>query len=101
MDQLQQVLSFIAEYVHEHWIKFVTAAAFMAVGWFWGRRRPRSEWQRKEFLHRLNVSLNILKDGKLMIRTEPPRPNSAVLPSLVAATNPWVMRAGANFSHLS
>ena len=59
----------VFEQLHDHWVKFVTAGLFMALGWFLGKRRARAEWQKKEFLGRLNVSLNTIQDGKLLIRT--------------------------------
>lgn len=66
---MNDFLSAVSDYLHDHWIKFVTAGGFMAVGWVLGKRRARSEWRKKEFLSRLNISLNVLRDGKLMIRT--------------------------------
>lgn len=52
-----------------HWAQLVTAAAFMLVGWFFGQRRAKSDWRKKEFLHRLNISLTTLSEGTLRIRT--------------------------------
>lgn len=57
------------EHFEEHWIKFVTAGLFMAVGWYFGKRRAQSEWARKEFLDRINVSLTSIDNGLLKIRT--------------------------------
>jgi len=53
----------------EHWIKFATAAGFMAVGWLIGRYRAYKNWEKREFYERLNISLNSMQDGKLVIRT--------------------------------
>lgn len=69
MQMMTQILDAALEYVHKHWIEFLTAAVFMGIGWYLGKRRARSEWRRKEFLHRLNVSLNMISDGRLLIRT--------------------------------
>lgn len=66
---MQQFFEIISDYIHEHWLKAVTAAAFMIAGWFWGKRRERAQWSKKEFLHRINISLNVINDGKLFIRT--------------------------------
>jgi len=66
---VEDILSVLSGYLHDHWIKFVTAGAFMVAGWFLGKRRARAEWRKKEFLGRLNISLNIVRDGKLLIRT--------------------------------
>jgi hypothetical protein len=65
----RQFLEVLLDYLHDHWVKFATAALFMAVGWFVGRRRARAEWRRREFFDRLNISLNALRDGTLAIRT--------------------------------
>ena len=49
--------------------KFLSAAAFTVVGWLIGRWRAAQSWKKREFFNRLNVSLNSLRDGKLLIRT--------------------------------
>ena len=66
---VNEFLKAVQDYLQDHWIKFLTAAAFMAVGWIAGKRRARSEWKRKEFLNRVNISLNVIQDGTLRIRT--------------------------------
>lgn len=66
---MPELIESLFEQFEEHWIKFVTAALFMGVGWFFGKRRAKSEWSRKEFLDRLNVSLTSIDDGTLKIRT--------------------------------
>jgi hypothetical protein len=67
--QLHQILEVISDYFHDHWVKFATAALFMAVGWFFGKRRARAEWKRREFNDRVNISLNAIREGTLVIRT--------------------------------
>lgn len=66
---MPELIDAIVEHLDDHWAKLVTAAVLMAVGWFFGRRRAKSDWQKKEFLHRLNISLNVIQDGTLRIRT--------------------------------
>jgi len=66
---LRQFFDVVSDYLHDHWVKFATAVLFMAIGWFVGRRRARAEWRRREFFDRLNISLNAVRDGTLMIRT--------------------------------
>lgn len=66
---MQELIRSLVEQFEEHWIKFVTAAVFMGIGWFFGKRRARSQWQKKEFLDRLNVSLTTISEGTLRIRT--------------------------------
>ncbi len=53
----------------DHWVKIITAAGFMIVGWFFGKRKASKDWEKREFFDRLNVSLNIIRDGKLKLRT--------------------------------
>lgn len=68
-NEMKEFLDTIAEYLHEHWIKFLVAMLFMAAGWWFGKRRAASQWKRREFLGRINFSLNTLQEGKLLIRT--------------------------------
>jgi hypothetical protein len=70
MDQrIRQFVEILLDYVHDHWMKLATALLFMAVGWFFGRRRARAEWRKREFFDRVNISLNSIRDGVLAIRT--------------------------------
>ena len=66
---LRQFLDVVSDTLHDHWVKFATAALIAAGGWLLGRRRARAEWGRREFYDRLNISLNAFRDGTLMIRT--------------------------------
>lgn len=66
---MQDVLDTLLDYLHEHWIKFITAGCLMGIGWVFGRHRARNDWQKKEFFGRLNVSLNSFQNGALLIRT--------------------------------
>lgn len=66
---MRELIETLFEYLDEHWIKVVVAAAFMGAGWFFGKRRALKEWARREFLGRVNFSLNSFHDGKLLIRT--------------------------------
>src|SRR4051812_8371867 len=65
-----QFVGIFEDIVNKNWVKVVTGLSLMALGWFLGKRRARSEWAQKSFLHRLNVSLNVLIPGEpLRIRT--------------------------------
>ncbi len=55
--------------LREHWAKVLLSLAGVAVGTLWGRWRARRQWERHEFLHRLNVSLTSIDGGWLRIRT--------------------------------
>jgi hypothetical protein len=50
-------------------VAVLSAVASFTVGRWWGRYRARKQWEAKEFLGRVIVSLNILRDGRLKIRT--------------------------------
>ncbi len=65
----REFLNVVWDTLHDHWTKFLYAALIAAVSWFLGRRRERAQWGRREFFDRLNISLNEIRDGKLMIRT--------------------------------
>lgn len=47
----------------------ITSTATFFVGRWWGRYKASRQWQKKEFLERIIVSLNIFADGYLKIRT--------------------------------
>jgi hypothetical protein len=61
-DLMQRVASGIV-------IFFGTTVASFVVGRWWGKRQARMQWEKKQFLGRINVSLNSLGDGFLKIRT--------------------------------
>lgn len=48
---------------------FVAAGLAGVVGWLIGYWRARQRWSKREFYDRLNVSLNMVSEGKLLIRT--------------------------------
>ena len=48
---------------------FATSVLSFIAGRWWGRYQARKQWQRKQFLGRIIVSLNSLADGWLKIRT--------------------------------
>lgn len=83
---MQDLIIAIFDQLEEHWAKFAVAAAFMLVGWFFGRRKERHNWEKREFLDRLNVSLNSLVDGTLRIRTVLEKPAEEVFLNKVATT---------------
>lgn len=66
---MEQILEALTDWLQDNWIKFLTGLFIMAVGWFFGWRRARVSWKEKEFLDRLNVSLNSIDGGTLLIRT--------------------------------
>lgn len=55
--------------IRDHGSKLLAAAVFTVIGWGVARWRSKRSWARRDFLNRLNFSLNVLQDGKLLIRT--------------------------------
>jgi hypothetical protein len=73
-----QIVEFFNAAVETFWQRVAvlvasTIASFLLGRWL-GTFQARRAWKRKEFLDRLNVSLNAFHDGKLLIRTVLERP---------------------------
>jgi hypothetical protein len=66
---MSEILERIVDQFHQNWIKFAVAGTFALVGWYLGFRKAQRLWSRREFLDRLNVSLNSIQDGRLVLRT--------------------------------
>ncbi|MCA9090771.1 MAG: hypothetical protein KDA90_19285 [Planctomycetaceae bacterium] len=66
---MQELIDLLVENAKEHYLKAVLAGAGMCIGWIIGRWRARRNWERREFYDRLNVSLNLISDNTLLIRT--------------------------------
>lgn len=66
---LEQAWQSVLQLLKDHGIKLLVSLATLAVGAWWGRRRALRQWQRREFLGRINVSLNTFDNGRLLIRT--------------------------------
>lgn len=62
-------LQAIREQISEHGVKILTATAFTLLGWLVARWRNARNWRKREFFNRLNVSLNSVHEGRLLIRT--------------------------------
>lgn len=66
----EQFFAAVSDLIHDNWLKVLTGFVLMALGWVFGKRKALSEWRKREFMHRLNVSLNLLVPGEpLQIRT--------------------------------
>ena len=50
-------------------IFFATSVVSFVAGRWWGKYQAKKQWRKKQFLGRILVSLNILADGWLKIRT--------------------------------
>jgi len=66
---MKDLIEFLIDKLDENWVKVVVAIGFTLLGWLVGSLRARRSWKRKEFYDRLNVSLNIIRDGQLQLRT--------------------------------
>ena len=55
--------------LQEHCTSWMGSLILLGIGAWWGKRRARIEWSAKRFLHRINFSLNMIDEGKLVIRT--------------------------------
>ena len=64
-----KIWDFIGQWVAEHWLELVISLAAVLVGVWWGRRQARKRWKKREFLDRINISLNSIQDDALQIRT--------------------------------
>jgi hypothetical protein len=63
----------------------VTTVASFLIGRWWGNYRAQRQWTRKEFYDRIIVSLNLLNDERLRIRTVMERPLDVIFPNAIAA----------------
>ena len=59
----------IFEHLRDRGLQWVVALTLTSIGGVVAYWRARGRWRRREFLDRLNVSLNLLIDGGLLIRT--------------------------------
>lgn len=66
---MEAALEAVQTWFIEHLVETLGGLLVMAIGWIIGQRRAIAKWQRRNFLDRLNVSLNSLSDNRLRIRT--------------------------------
>jgi hypothetical protein len=66
---MQEFLRQILDALIAHWAKILLPLLGIVFGAWWGKRRARREWARRQFLNRINVSLNLFEDGYLRLRT--------------------------------
>ena len=66
---MEELLQEIWKNLHDKIVGVLIAAVFTFLGWYWGKRKAEAKWQRREFFDRLNVSLNMIQEGTLRIRT--------------------------------
>lgn len=66
---IEKIAQALFDQLHDHSAKIATALFFMALGWVFGRRRARADWKKREFYDLINLSLNTIENGQLLIRT--------------------------------
>lgn len=71
---LEKLKELVAGFVVDHFLSLAVGLLSLALGRWWGKRRAKAEWRRREFMNRLMVSLNSIvrtAEGKerLAIRT--------------------------------
>ena len=85
---LEQFFSVLTDFIHDNWMKVLTGFVLMALGWVFGKRKARSDFRKREFFHRLNVSLNLLTPNEpLQIRTLLEKTCDEVFLNAVASEN--------------
>ncbi len=55
--------------IREHTFDIVSGVGLLVCGWFVGRWRTTRQWASQEFFARLHISLTLIRDGRLSIRT--------------------------------
>jgi hypothetical protein len=89
---LLSILPLAFSFTDEPWQKLLTTfglpivttvVSFLA-GRIWGAYRARQQWARKDFLGRIIVSVNLLQEGKLRIRTIMEHPLETIFPNALA-----------------
>lgn len=66
---MNELFTQLWEQLQQRSVSLLVATVAGFVGWLIGYWRARQRWARREFYDRLNLSLNLLVDGKLLIRT--------------------------------
>mgnify|MGYP007073183572 CR=1 FL=1 len=65
----QNAQELVSEFVSEHWLKVLVIIGATVLGWIIKKFVDRRRWYRRQFLSRVNFSLNIVEGGYLRIRT--------------------------------
>jgi hypothetical protein len=60
MERLKDLLN---DLVVDHWAKLLTGIVLFFLGRWWGKFRARKDWARREFMHRLMVTINSIVPG--------------------------------------
>ena len=79
-DQFHQLLDQAKNAV----VPAISSLVGLFAGRWWGRYQARKRWRRHESFDRLNISVNVLADDRLRIRTVLERPLEEIVPNLHA-----------------
>ena len=66
---MSDFIEILDDLIVDHWSKLLLGLILFVVGQWWGRVRSKREWTKKEFHNRVTISLNLIQDGRLKIRT--------------------------------
>lgn len=66
---MTELLQSLLRYFADNWPEILWIGAAASLASYFAGRRARARWQKRDFLDRLNVSLNSIEDGTLRIRT--------------------------------
>lgn len=86
MGNLEAIFKTIVSEVQEHFLKVLVGFVLMGLGWYFGQWRAHFNWKNREFLDRLNFSLNWIEGGTLRLRTLAEKPCEDVFLNLTATT---------------
>lgn len=81
------IIDIIAGGLSQYWFEATVSAGLVGSGWIVGVWRARRQWAQKTFFEQINISLNMLHDGTLLIRTLAEKPLAQVFPNAVAIAN--------------
>ncbi len=82
---MEEILKQIWVHLQDNAVKIIVGLLVAAAAWWYGRYRARSEWNRREFFHRINISLNWIDQGSLRFRTLAEQTCEDVFLNVVAA----------------
>jgi hypothetical protein len=69
VETVRQILSVVTEWISDNWFKALSLAAIAVVTAIWARYQASRAWRRRQFLKRVNLSLNFLDGDMLRFRT--------------------------------
>ncbi|MDA7978863.1 MAG: hypothetical protein MPJ50_08860 [Pirellulales bacterium] len=65
----ERAQSLVTDFISEHWLKVLVIIGSTLLAWLLKKLIDRQRWYQRQFLGRVNFSLNIIEGGYLRIRT--------------------------------